>query len=153
MVSQSVTASLQFIFQAGKFFLKNSWTYQPQTVWTVATAFLRLRKVAGRNETLGMVTWAIKLMKWQWCFFFEMRTVQWFRLKPIGTRSAWTRRPGRETRVSHGVLASILLLTGWENNVTWVFSASLKAWQSRFICCEITFHTLLLKTILSQLKS
>lgn len=70
MVSQTVIASFQLISQARKFFLKYSWTYQPQTVWTVATVFLRLGKIAGRNETLGMVTWAIKLLKWQWCFLF-----------------------------------------------------------------------------------
>lgn len=75
-------------------------------------------------------------------FFFKMGTVQWFRLKPIRTRSAWTWRPGRETSVSHDVLVSVWLPIGWENNVTWVFSASLKAWQSKFICYDITFHTL-----------
>ena len=132
MVSQTVIASFQLISQAGKFFLKYSWTYQPQTVWTVATAFLKLGKVAGRNETLGMVTWAINYSNDN-DVFFEVQTVQWFRLKPIRTWSAWAWRQRRETRVSHGVLASEGF---WlVQKIAWGFSANHRTWQRKFIHC------------------
>lgn len=148
MVSQTVIASFQLISQAGKFFLKYSWTYQPQTVWTVATAFLKLGKVAGRNETLGMVTWAINYSNDN-DVFFEVQTVQWFRLKPIRTWSAWAWRQRRETRVSHGVLASVLLLTGSENSVRF-FSQSQNVAKKVHSLCKWRLVSVLL--LISQEK-
>lgn len=82
-------------------------------------------------------------------FFFEVQTVQWFRLKPIRTWSAWAWRQRRETRVSHGVLASVLLLTGSENSVRF-FSQSQNVAKKVHSLCKWRLVSVLL--LISQEK-